>query len=588
MKKPAKPPRSENAAHANGNGNGRASRFGLDQDLELHDANHVEVKRDYPVSWDGGPGSYVVETYIFLPYSFGITPDTFPADQLFALTQSYLRWKDDDFTYEEFTDRGSERSHLARLERGLKAAFAKPGSTLALAHEARSVGCAGRVFLKGEAARCVRAIQGLELARARNGQPDPEAATRVRDEVGRYLDRAGALLERVRAARGLAQQGSELLHSDVVQATRLVDEYLSSIYDQVLAQLYLTVKPAVSLQDGLGGRAALAFRIKDVARRESVHRARSGFCSLDVDLVEQRELYAFKLSLLKKYVSKPLYLEAKAKRTKPAVQHVVGALAAALAAIWAVWVQIYIFANMSPPSGNGPYPSDPTGRTAISAVTSALFVGAVLAYVLKDRLKALVNESFMKRLRPRLPDRDVFLSEHGLGTEARAIGRIREQARFVAADKVPEDVMLVRSHGHTVDVGEERLEVVLLHRRSVELEAAFVHSPGRAVRDILRLNVAPFLERLADPDQSVHHFDARTDAFVHRTAPRVYHLNLVFRLASLEEEKGPVRYERIRVILSQRGILRVEEAVPLGTLDEVRSRRLLDAQVAGGILDLAL
>src|SRR5581483_3933667 len=72
-------------ADGNGNGNGSASRFGLDQDLELHDANHVEVKRDYPVSWEGGPGSYVVETYVFLPYSFGITPDTFPAEQLFSL-----------------------------------------------------------------------------------------------------------------------------------------------------------------------------------------------------------------------------------------------------------------------------------------------------------------------------------------------------------------------------------------------------------------------------------------------------------------------------------------------------------------------
>jgi hypothetical protein len=105
--------------HGNGNGNGNgnghgngqsASRFGLDQDLELHDAYHVEVKRDYPVSWDGQAGSYIVETYLFLPYSFGISPDTFPAEQIFTLTQTYLRWKDDDFTYEEFTDRASARS----------------------------------------------------------------------------------------------------------------------------------------------------------------------------------------------------------------------------------------------------------------------------------------------------------------------------------------------------------------------------------------------------------------------------------------------------------------------------------------------
>src|SRR5436190_21675641 len=105
------------------------SRFGFDQDLELHDANHVEVKRDYPVSWQGQPGSYAVETYIFLPISFGISPDTFDPETLFSLTQSYLRWQNEDFTYEEFCDRSSQRSPLARLERGRDLPFERPGPT---------------------------------------------------------------------------------------------------------------------------------------------------------------------------------------------------------------------------------------------------------------------------------------------------------------------------------------------------------------------------------------------------------------------------------------------------------------------------
>lgn len=573
-------PRFAAGANPGPNGDAASSRFGLDQDLELHDAYHVEVKRDYPVSWAGKPGSYVVETYIFLPYSFGISPDTFPADQLFTLTQTYLRWKDEDFTYEEFTDPRNDRSPLARLERGVRRAFEVPGPTLGLAHEARAVGCASRVYLKAGSARVIQGIEALELGRQLKGQPDRAAAQRIREDAAQFLDRGDALLERVRAIRNLSLQASELLHPDVVQATRLVDEYLSSIYDQVLSQVFLAVKPAVSLQDGQGGHAALAARLKAIARRESVYRARAAFCSLDVETPAQRELYAFKMSLLKKYVSKPLYLDVTMMRPRPtAIQHAVGAVAAALAAAWAVLAQTLL----TPMNGAGRF-----AGFSVSAVTSALFAAGILAYVLKDRIKAFVNETVMRRLRPRLPDRDVFLSEQGPDAESRAIGRIREQARFVPLDKVASDVTLVRSLGHSVDLGEERLENVLLHRRSVELEAAFEHSPTRAIRDILRLNVAPFLERLADPDQSVHHFDERVDAFVRRTAPRVYHLNLVFRLAPLHEDEAPVRYERIRVVLSQRGITRVEEAVPLGTLDEVRSRRLLDSRVASGILDLSV
>lgn len=547
------------------------SKFGLDQDLELHDANHVEVKRDYPVSWEGKPGSYVVESYIFLPFSFGINPDSFAPDALFTLHQSYLRWKDDDFTYEEFTDRSSHRSPLARLERGLEQAFERPGPTGALENEARYLGCASRVFLKGGAADLVRALHALEQPRAPRRAPlEVDVAAHLRAEVARYLDRSEALLGRIRRVRSLAHQGAEILHPDLVRSTRLVDEYIATIFDQILAQLHAAVDAAHSLQDGKGGRAALSLRMRAMARSESVHRARSGYCSLDVDSPQSRELYSFRLSLLKKFVSKPLYLDVNVMRPRPtAIQHAVGGFAAATAALWAFFANLVLAQRMG------------AGTAAVSTLTVALVAAGVVAYVVKDRIKAFINELFMKRIRPSLPDRSVYLSDVG-----REIGRIEETVRYVK--EVPEDVQVVRNLGHTVDLGEERLEVVLHHHRAVDLTPAFEHSPSRAVRDILRLNVAPFLERLADPEEQVHHFDARTERFVTRTAPRVYHMNLIFRLAPLSKEEGPIRYERIRVVLSQRGITRVEEAVPLGTLEEVSAHSRTEKRVAGGLLDIAL
>src|SRR5262249_9227864 len=160
--------------------------------------------------------------------------------------------------------------------------------------------------------------------------------------------------------------------------------------------LYLTVRPATSLQDGKGGRASLAARLKEIARRESIYRARSGFCSLDFDHIEQRELYAFKMSLLKKYVSKPLYLDVTMSRPKrTGIQHAVGAVAAAFAAAWAVIAQTFL--------AQGP---GSAGGVSVSAVTSLLFAAGILAYVLKDRIKVFINETVMRRLRVRLPDRD--------------------------------------------------------------------------------------------------------------------------------------------------------------------------------------
>jgi hypothetical protein len=73
--------------------------------------------------------------------------------------------------------------------------------------------------------------------------------------------------------------------------------------------------------------------------------------------------------------------------------------------------------------------------------------------------------------------------------------------------------------------------------------------------------------------QRFFHWDVRRDGVVESDAPKVYHLNIVFRIvcgpADAREEP---RYARARVVLTKRGIVRVEEALPLETKAEIAAR----------------
>src|SRR5262249_13325438 len=163
--------------------------------------------------------------------------------------------------------------------------------------------------------------------------------------------------------------------------------------------------------------------IRELAGEEVAHRRKYGYLVLRGDRPTEGEYFSFRSSTLKKAVQQALYLHTREVKADMFLRNAVGALGAAIAAIWALAAQV------------------PAALARASGDTKLLvFAIPVVAYVLKDRIKALTNELLVKKLRRF--DHTSWLS----GSSLREVGlgmmqaRVRESMHFLGVSEVPAEV----------------------------------------------------------------------------------------------------------------------------------------------------
>ena len=208
-----------------------------------------------------------------------------------------------------------------------------------------------------------------------------------------------------------------------------------------------------------------------------------------------------------------------------------------------------------------------------SGIRLAFLIGlAVLAYIFKDRVKDLSKEYFNSRLKERLPDQSFALSHlsHTLKGEkkVRDLGQATEFFRFLT--DIPADVAYLRTLGQVRTSDPARREnVIHVGRRfNFELRSKKHRKLFPLVKNVLRLDITPFLSKLDNPTMPVNFVGAAGQAKAVQ-APKVYHLNIVKRYeVSFGTGDGArlVDYERFRLIVNKNGILRLEKIVRQGRL----------------------
>jgi hypothetical protein len=333
-----------------------------------------------------------------------------------------------------------------------------------------------------------------------------------------------------------------MAHQSLRDGLRNADEYMSLVLEEQLSRLVDSLQETHPLP-GSGFASRCQLRIRELAGEDAAYRYKYGYLALSEG--ERGDYFSYRSSQLKKAVQQALYLDPRSVQVDTFQRNAVGAVAAALAATWAMAAQLPgSFANASG-----------TAKLALLALP-------VLAYVGKDRIKTISNDYLSKRLRRY--DHTFDLTGETLATLGLGMlrARIHESMRFQRVQELPADVVDLRTSQRTVRTSEIATEEVIHHRKSVFLsssdEAAKLPE-GYSVRDILRLNVRHFLVRLDEPVEEARYFDWRKESFSVARLPKVYHLNVVVKTrreweggASLEQ------LDRIRVVLNKEGIVRVE------------------------------
>ncbi len=468
------------------------------EQVREHDRYQVEIKQHYPLT-AGRHLSYEVSTYIFIPSGLGIDESSYPIDEFYRRTQNYTRLSVGSRSLRELAH--GTNSTLDVVERTLKSDQTSDADAV------RSLKLLCVAFQKA---------LGLHLPTRNESKKSNVIATReLLTEIETILDRHRALRPEIES-RG--EQPREAYQMTAERMSLLAEDALLKSYDIVCRRL-----PEHAIVDDLA----------QAIEREKVHREELN-PALTLSPNGANEAFLSRDSYLKKCVSSVLYLKSERGTEGATLEHVIYAVAAGIAMIFATAATFY-------------------SQRAFGAFTLPVFCALVLSYMFKDRIKEIGRAHLGQFLRDRLSDRKTEVRAADGGS---TLGFIRETVRHLPASKVPPEIKASR---HSAPAGLEESvlrytkQVVLSSQGLEELEGLGAEIGG--ITDILRYDVRPYLHRMDDP------IETRLCWADNRLQRVRCQKNYVVELVSAQRYSGSESYDDLKsttLVLNRKGIKRVE------------------------------
>ncbi len=458
---------------------------------------------------------YTLETYLFMPAALQVTSANFTSAGLLKTLKNYIRLRARKCPLEQFL---ASAGPLSQLDEALAAV--NPSDSTAVRNYENAV----RRFALTYRQSVKSALERLSRF------PDDAAVADVQALAGTIAGILAAYRERSPKLKALESQMTS-------RAGTYCDEFMSIITSYYIKDAYL----ALSFE-----KEAPLIALWESEKDYRLAHYPNSVPGPDKD----NEALLFRWSLLKKFVSSFLFIEARTEGGQPVLLHTLYGIAAAVAMLFATVVAF---------SWQGAYGS----------LSMNLFWAMVVAYIFKDRIKEGLRAWLYKRFAKWIPDRRVQLFRTG----AAHAGFVRESFRFIEPQQLPEKIRELRHHAHTVDLLSARLhEDMLLYKKEVTLEhlPLLTEDTGNSVLDITRLDVADFLRYTENLMEELPVLDdddfsrAKTAAF----GEKIYHIYLAQRLHSGERTACAMQ----RLVINARGIKRLETVYPMTVEGEETDR----------------
>lgn len=558
---------------------------GLSRRVEIHDRNQLELKLGYTLDPRQKSEVYRIETHIFLPRTLGIESHNYSGQNFYGDTAAFLRFKTPRVAMSELADRRAAMLWFDCLELG---------NADESQDSLRVLGCVFRAALRDAASPLRSMARTLRFA----------SPARIEYEAERLIGALDDFLADFSAAherwKELGRECQDELHVDDVRHTfHIVDEYIALVAEDVITGVVKKVDKTVRrLKQRDWVLSSLELARERVARRcvkLAQYGRRCGHAQVlphaddddddEDDLDANNELFPYRRRLLKRSVFNPLYLEIRGARVVRVAHNVVGMVAAALAMMFALSMALW-------------------SQVTWGMLTWPFVLIAIVSYMIKDRIKEWGKSYLARRFKRFFPDH-AHLIHAPDGTE---LGVLEERFEFKEPSACDEDVLGVRyperppgqppirlpsqqrrapakvgratkaamrasdawrpsraAQGNSQLGRDARPEVVLGYTKQVTLRRWSEEGADRfsdrfiGVNDIIRFNLGRFRARMDDPDESYLRVDPETLKLVNVDTSRVYHVNVVLKFTLGEGEDQTTSLERLRLVMDQRGIKRVEE-----------------------------
>ncbi len=519
-------------------------------DVAARDRRTLEVRQHFALPHEQDKETrYETRLWLYFPRGFGISPQTFTAEAFYKDAHTYMRLHAPSLRLKDFADLEHPTNPAAILRRQLPMLVEDHAPTAAaLDTLAKTLGAELVDAVTTTTRALIRRVREVDVA------DDKSALVREVDGCCADVLRALGAVRRVRAkARAYRTVAPGLL-----PALSFAEEYASAVVDERLAELANAIDQTSALRDGSG--AAVKMRLAVARAADTVHRRRreQGF-PIPAGANTSPEYFTYRLGVLKKEMQRALYVDTRANKSDPFWRNSAAAIAAGLAATWALLAQVQLFAG---------------GLSSSQSVL--LFAGAVVAYMLKDRLKEWTRNILTRKLlRWDHNERIVGDALHcaGLGKIG---GRAAEIARWVKSDDVPKPIAALRQSVRTVRGVSELEHIFMVHRHVVFAAHDDPVPEGFGVQELFRLSLDEILKRLDDPVDDVSYYDPVAGTFDTAAMPKVYHLNMLVQ--STDITSGDQVTSRFRVVVNQQGIVHI---------DRVLDRRANTSIVPGSLTDTA-
>jgi hypothetical protein len=320
---------------------------------------------------------------------------------------------------------------------------------------------------------------------------------------------------------------------EVAKTQAWVDEYLS----RVLELAFIHLANVVEAEDGSNdiARAAIAAAVDEARYRQSHNQgpvSSSDGSVHDLEQIERRQ------HALKRFTSSVLWLEVQTREGYTVALHIFHALAAGIAMAFAVIIAV-LFGQPNAP-----------GKLGMWAAV------VVVAYMGKDRLKAVLQDVFDSVVATRLPDRRWTVSMPG---ETSVLADVEERVGFIDRDDIPDSVDATRGVAYRDRLQElAGPESILCHRKIVRARTETMRAlaPEFAeLTDVMRVDVSRWLTHTDDAKRTVTFADPEAGELFQSKLPRAYDVIVVYRLADANEPD--TEWQVARIVVSRNGIRRV-------------------------------
>lgn len=496
----------------------------IQQSAITHDRYQIELKLDYELG-KGKKTHYRISTYLFFPKSLGINAESYPKDEFYRDVKNYIRIKTPILSLRDLIE--SDITPLSRVKQIVRQANWYQDDELneQLVHTLKLFGAMFKSTLREHLNLVDKRVQGVTSK--------AKIHALAESLIEEFINQSKQVSSRYRSF--YTELNLPIVRENTFQAYALVDEYISLLIEESATELF----EVVSRHFGESDQACCLDDLNNIVEMERNHRTSYGYGSI-LKSGEANEVYTFRASVLKKYVSSILHLSTDAQREGKGVEQVLMAIAAGVSMIFATIVAFYF-------------------QLVYGNFTFPVFVALVIGYMFKDRIKEAGRALLSSKLHNVLYDRRINIRTLD-GKYKLAV--LREKIAFMSENDLPQPVLTARHKDPFADLDNEGMgETIICHTKDIVLDAslfpkAFMGLPKvNGLNDIIRYNIQPYLRKMADPvEEQLLLEDGQLKA-VH--THKVYHVNVVSRYKSISPGVE-ILYKRMRLVLTRQGIKRIE------------------------------